>query len=350
MSLRILNRSEFSGQSKIAFRFGAFPLYVDIVAVREPPMSRADAITQAPTRPLQRLRESEKCMQDYPTTPQPQPSQPGQADAPAPQPIANTPPAPAPHPDQATFAPPAPQYSAPTPMPDAPPPYTPAPASAPAYNPTYAPPYPVPSAANLQDPPRSNRTKWLIGGGIGCGALLVMCMCVGLLTAILAQGGSSTASGDPTATTQQGQAQKFAPTATTAPQPTATTNPNAGAGAYATLVQQDSTTLGNDLSSVSDACSSTQDLSTCRAAWVTIRDDSASFLDDLDTHPAPPCMKTADKSLRAGLNDVHAASLEVIDGIDQYDPAKINNGATILTKANGEVNDATSALKNANCS
>jgi hypothetical protein len=169
-------------------------------------------------------------------------------------------------------------------------------------------------------------------------------MCVGLLTVILAQGGSSTASGDSTATAQQGQVQKFAPT------PTATTNPNAGAGAYATFVEQDSTKLGNDLSSVSDSCSSTQELDTCRAAWVTIRDDSASFLSDLDAHPAPPCMQSADKSLRAGLNDVHAASLEVIDGIDQYDPAKINNGATILNKANGEVNDATSALENANCS
>lgn len=343
MAPTILYRSEFSAPAKIAFRFGARPSYGDIVAVREPPMLRIGAIICASTRSLQRLRESEKCMQDYPTTPSPQPSQPGQQDAPPPQPAPSQPP---------YAAPPPPQYTAPTPMPDTPPPYTPAPASAPAYNPTYAPPYAAPGAANPQNPPRSNRTKWLIGGGIGCGVLLVMCMCVGLLTAILAQGGSSTASGDPTATTQQGQAQSFAPTptATTPPKPTATTNPNAGAGAYATLVQQDSTTLGNDLSSVSDACGSTQDLDTCRAAWVTIRDDSASFLDDLDAHPTPPCMKTADTSLRAGLNDVHAASLEVIDGIDQYDPDKIKNGATILTKANGEVNDATSALKNASCS
>ena len=265
-------------------------------------------------------------MQDYPTTPDPQQDPQSQQGQPAPQPYPN--PAsnlePTPYPNQPTFAPPPPPYA-------------------------------TPGSQQAQNPPRSSRSKWLIGGGVGCGVLLVMCMCVGLIGAIMAApGASSTASNNPTATARQGQPQQPAPTtpatATATPKPTATTNPNAGASAYAAFVETDSTTLGNDLNSVGDACSDTQDLDSCRAAWVTIRDDSASYLRDLNAHPAPPCMQTADKSLRAGLNDIHSAALQVIDGIDQFDADKINAGAATLNKANDEVHDATSALNSAHCS
>ncbi|MGE5334536.1 MAG: hypothetical protein ACM3N4_07545, partial [Nitrososphaerota archaeon] len=57
----------------------------------------------------------------------------------------------------------------------------------PAYGPPAFAPVPAPGAPNA---PRSNRNKLLIGGGIGCGVLLILCMCVGLMSAIASQGNS----------------------------------------------------------------------------------------------------------------------------------------------------------------
>ena len=186
MAPAILYRSGFSAPAKITFRFSARPPYVDIVAVREPPMSRADAITRALTRSLQRLRESENCMQDYPTTPNPQPSQPGQQDAPTPQPT-----------------PSQPAYAAPPP-----------------------PPYATPGGQQPRNPLSSNRKKLLIGGGIGCGVLLVLCMCMGLLGALASQGNTSASSGNtPAATAAHKAPGTPQPTATPKPKPTATPQP-----------------------------------------------------------------------------------------------------------------------------
>ena len=134
-------------------------------------------------------------MQDYPTTPDPQQgqqNQPGQQGAPAPQP---------------PFSP-APMFAAPPP------------------------PYATPGARQAQNPPQSNRNKLLIGGGVGCGVLLILCMCIGLVSALASQGKTSASSGGaPTFTVAHkapvtpGPTATPRPTATARPKPTATPQP-----------------------------------------------------------------------------------------------------------------------------
>ncbi|HEU5348211.1 MAG TPA: hypothetical protein VFU63_06330 [Ktedonobacterales bacterium] len=83
---------------------------------------------------------------------------------------------------------------------------------------------------------------------------------------------------------------------------------------------------------------------------MTLHQDSETFLDDLDGQPAPPCMSSVDKPLRAALHDVDAAAQEVIDGIDNYDVSKINDGTRLMNKATTEIDTASSELDKANCS
>jgi hypothetical protein len=229
--------------------------------------------------------------------------------------------------------PPAPDYT-----PTSPPPLPATPVGMPAGAPTWN-----PGVQNQPSTPKSNRNKLLIGGGIGCGVLLVLCTCVGLLGAAASLGSSSSASnGSPTATTQA-QIQIETPTAT------ATTDPNAGSAAYISVVTSDSSTLGDDLTKVGTDCDSNKSLSGCRAALVVVREDSQSYLDDLDANPAPPCLASVDKPLRAGLNDVHAATQTVIDGIDTLDTSKVQDGTALMNKATTEINAANSAFGKASC-
>jgi hypothetical protein len=104
------------------------------------------------------------------------------------------------------------------------------------------------------------------------------------------------------------------------------------------------------MTTVGDECGSGQDLSGCRAALVTARDDSQTFLDDLNAQPTPPCLKSADTPLRAALRDVHSAAQEVIDGIDSYSVAKIKAGTALMNKATTEINTASAELKQVSCS
>ena len=205
---------------------------------------------------------------------------------------------------------------------------------------------PVPTQGQPQNQPQSNRKKLLIGGGIGCGALLVLCMCAGLIASagILGANSTTTTGGAPT-TSLQASLQ----TPTSQPTATDTPNPNAGAPAYTQTVVSDSTTLSTDLNQVGTQCGN-KDLSACRDALVAVRDDSQSFLDDLDAQTTPPCLAAVDKSLRAGLNDVHAAAVEAIDGIDTIDASKIQAGTDLMNKATTEIDSASSAFEKASCS
>lgn len=74
--------------------------------------------------------------------------------------------------------------------------------------------------------PPSNRNKLLIGGSIGCGVLLVLCLCVGLMGALASRGSTSAAPDSSPASSQQ-QSNTQAPAGT--PQPTATLQPTATA-------------------------------------------------------------------------------------------------------------------------
>jgi hypothetical protein len=203
----------------------------------------------------------------------------------------------------------------------------------------------APAQGQPQNQPQSNRKKLLIGGGIGCGALLVLCLCAGLIASAGIRGSNSTTSGGAPTTSLQSSMQ----TPTPPPTATDTPNPNAGAPAYTQTVVSDSTTLSTDLNQVGTQCGN-QSLSACRDALVAVRDDSQSFLDDLDAQPTPPCLAAVDKSLRAGLNDVHAAAVEAIDGIDTIDVSKIQAGTDLMNKATTEIDNASSAFEKASCS
>lgn len=172
-------------------------------------------------------------------------------------------------------------------------------------------------------------------------------MCAGLAGAVASLGASPASTGGTPATSQPPSS---VPQPTATQQPTATPNHNAGAAAYVTVVSNDSSTLSTDLKQVGTDCGSGQDLASCRSALVTVRDDSSSFLSDLDAHPAPPCMASVDKPLRAALRDVHSAAQEVIDGIDSLDVSKVKDGTATMNKATGEINTASDALDNVNCS
>src|SRR5689334_22579957 len=77
--------------------------------------------------------------------------------------------------------------------------------------PTAAPPFVTSSATpGAVSSPSSNRKELLIGGGIGCGVLLVLCMCAGLLGALLSNGSSSANSGGSPTAAQRSQPQKLA--------------------------------------------------------------------------------------------------------------------------------------------
>ena len=98
--------------------------------------------------------------------------------------------------------------------------------------------------------PSSNRKKLLIGGGIGCGTLLVLCMCAGLLGAILSNGSTSANSGGSPTTTQQSQPQKLNVT----PTPDRDNRSQCGRQRLRIAVTADSTILGADMTTLSDVC------------------------------------------------------------------------------------------------
>jgi hypothetical protein len=83
------------------------------------------------------------------------------------------------------------------------------------------------AAPGAPNQPPSNRNKLLIGGGIGCGVLLALCMCLGLMSALASRGDTSANSHGATPTTQQSHAQTPAgtPMPTATPKPTATATP-----------------------------------------------------------------------------------------------------------------------------
>jgi hypothetical protein len=108
-------------------------------------------------------------------------------------------------------------------------------------------------------------------------------------------------------------------TATATSIPTATTNPNAGAPAYLALILADLRPLSRDETALGRDCGAGH-LAACRADAVQFQTDILAFQNDLDTHPAPPCMATVDAHLRRALALYYQAATDVINGIDQSDP------------------------------
>jgi hypothetical protein len=74
------------------------------------------------------------------------------------------------------------------------------------------------------------------------------------------------------------------------------------------------------------------------------------FISEINQHKAPPCLASADKSLRAALNDFKNGTQKILDGIDDIDPSKIEAGNALITKGANEIRDATTKIEAATCS
>lgn len=172
---------------------------------------------------------------------------------------------------------------------------------------------------------------WLIGLTTLFFVLLCGACGTGYMVAIAGNTNTSASATSATATAQQ-------------PQPTATDTPDPRIADYRAYVRQQLTTLKDDFTAISDLCQSDKSYSTCRDAVLVAHDDVASFLHGLDAHPAPLCMATTDKSLRAALADYKRGTQLVLDGIDQYDVSKIDQGSAAIRKGTTEITAATDAM------
>lgn len=177
-----------------------------------------------------------------------------------------------------------------------------------------------------QQPQRHRRRVWLIGSGIAALVLLGCCATYGALAMSRGAG-------------QQAQV----------PQATATSTPDDRAASFRTYVQLESTALGTDFDAVAANCTADGVLATCRAKLKTAHDTAVEFLQGLDTHPAPPCLAAAEKSLRAGLTKYARGTTLMLDGLDANSLSLIKAGNTDVTQGATALETAAQSLQTAAC-
>lgn len=135
--------------------------------------------------------------------------------------------------------------------------------------------------------------------------------------------------------------------------PTATTAPYIAADvdAYTSTIPSDAQLLRNDMSTMSSACSNVKasSLHICQATIETIEMDAASFQDDVNAIPAPPCLHTADVTVRQALALVQEGTQEAINGILDTNPSEVNAGAAMYPQASSELDSAVNQIRAAQC-
>jgi hypothetical protein len=213
----------------------------------------------------------------------------------------------------------------------------------PQYPPTQ-PPYPYPTQPSYpqyppQQPPtppqRQNRfTPRNIA--IGCGALLVACIVISGVAAALGLGSNSAANTSATATA--------AATST----PAATRDPNAGWQDYVSVVTPDLDLLATDLGAIGTDCSKS-DLTACDNAAKKLSNDAHTAQHDLDTHPAPLCLKAVDTQLRSIYSLLEKAGTEASNGIEQSDASLLQAATHDIQTATTQMQQATTALGSVTC-
>lgn len=201
----------------------------------------------------------------------------------------------------------------------------------------------------------ANAPMWvkILAPVVGIMVFCAVCgMCSFAIGAVSNALGGGTTANAPTHTTTTKQ-QVVPPTA--AP-PTATTMPTVDPeiARYRNFVVMQTTTLGTDFTDVGSKCSngsdgSSPDLTACRAALQTAHGDIVTFQQGMGQYPAPACMHNVDVALRTALNDYEQGTQMAIDGIDNYDAGKIQQGATLMDDGTSQLQTATGAVETAVC-
>lgn len=219
-------------------------------------------------------------------------------------------------------------------------------------NPTpweYQPFNPAPTPA-----PRKKWPTWaLIAIPVGVLVLLLCGICgtCAAITYVMPTPTTSTAANAPTSTTGSSHVVGFptaAPQATATPIPP-TATPDTRAANYRAYVVAQTATLKSDFTNAGNHCGTGHTLGECRAVMVTAHNAVVAFQKGLATHPAPPCLTSADTSLRAALTDYANGTQLAINGIDDLDADEITSASGIINDGNDEMNAAATAVSSATC-
>lgn len=213
----------------------------------------------------------------------------------------------------------------------------------------------IQGAAQPAAQPASNRNRNI---GLGCAGLIAVCLVCALCGNLInANGGSTSATPDTSATSRPGntdggstnaQAREQTPSPTRKPQPTATLNPNRGLDAYRTAVDTNGSILSGDLDIVGTDCQA-GDVSACHDDLQALDTDIQAFQRDLKAHPAPPCLHDADTNLQKALGLYDQGAQQAIAGIEQNDAALIRQGTDTMSQGTTYLGLATAAIQKASC-
>jgi len=135
--------------------------------------------------------------------------------------------------------------------------------------------------------------------------------------------------------------------ATPTPRPAAT-SPTLSA-AYATALQVDAQHLVAANGARTTSCATTKDLAGCRTALQQVAGAAAALQKDLDAHPAPSCMKTADTTLRAAVGLFQQGAQLGTQAIDQGSSSKLTQSKTVLDQGVTRLLTASDQLGRAAC-
>jgi hypothetical protein len=132
------------------------------------------------------------------------------------------------------------------------------------------------------------------------------------------------------------------------PRPKASAGPSLSA-AYANALQVDAQHLVAANGARTTSCATTRDLAGCRTALQQVASAAAALQRDLDAHPAPSCMQSADTTLRSAVGMFQQGATLGTQGIDEGSSSKLSQGKTVLDQATTRLLSASDLLGRAGC-
>lgn len=135
--------------------------------------------------------------------------------------------------------------------------------------------------------------------------------------------------------------------------PTPTARPTAtpdrqGWDDYATAVDRHLGALTIDLSGMNRYCDA-KDRTLCRLGMNAVATDADRLLHELDTRPAPACLRSADVELRAALTLIRDGARMGLAGLDSGDASMTTDGAGKIADGSTPLDRATALTKAASC-